>query len=89
MEEAITNQKKGKVLQKDKNNNLKIPLLLKEALEKDPAAKKQFQLLTPYKKKEYYEHISTAKQEKTKIMRLEKSMALILQGRGLHDSYRK
>lgn len=89
MEEAIANQKKGMVLQKEKSSDLKIPLLLKEALDSHPEAKKQFQLLTPYKQREYYEYISTAKQEKTKLTRLEKSIALILQGIGLNDSYRK
>ncbi len=89
MEEAIVNQKKGKVLQKEKSSSLKMPDLLKEGLESNPEANKQFQLLTPYKQKEYYEYISTAKQEKTKLTRLEKSMALILQGIGLNDAYRK
>jgi uncharacterized protein YdeI (YjbR/CyaY-like superfamily) len=89
MEEAITNQKEGKVLQKEKNSSLKMPVLLKEGLESNPEAKKQFQLLTTYKQKEYYEYISTAKQEKTKLTRLEKSISLILQGIGLNDAYRK
>ncbi|MEB8329715.1 DUF1801 domain-containing protein [Flavobacteriaceae bacterium KMM 6897] len=88
MEEAISNQKKGKVLQKEKSNTLKIPLLLKEALEKDLEANRQFRLLTPYKQREYFEYISTAKQEKTKLSRLEKSLPLILKGIGLHDKYR-
>ncbi len=89
LEEAIANQKEGKVLQKEKSISIKMPVLLKEALESNPEAKKQFQLLTPYKQKEYYEYISTAKQEKTKLTRLEKSMVLILQGIGLNDAYRK
>lgn len=89
MEEAIANQEKGLVLKKEKSTATKIPVLLKEALESNPKAKEQFQLLTPYKQKEYYEYISSAKQEKTKLTRLEKSLALILQGIGLNDSYRK
>lgn len=89
MEEAIANQKKGKVLQKEKSTKVKIPSLLKEALESNAEAKKQFELLTPYKQKEYYEYVSTAKQEKTKLTRLEKSIALLLQGIGLNDVYRK
>lgn len=89
MEEAIANQEQGKVLHKAKNTDLKIPILLKEALESNAKAKKQFQLLSPYKQNEYYEYIASAKQEKTKHTRLEKSIALILQGIGLHDVYRK
>ncbi|MEJ1223480.1 YdeI/OmpD-associated family protein [Sediminicola sp. 1XM1-17] len=89
MQEAIANQKKGMVLQKEKSSNLAIPVLLKEALESNREAKIQFQSLTPYKQKEYYEYISSAKQEKTKLTRLEKSLDLILKGIGLNDSYRK
>ncbi len=89
IEEAISNQEEGRVLKKEKSTAAKIPVLLKEVLKSNPRAKEQFQSLTPYKQKEYYEYISSAKQEKTKLTRLEKSLALILQGIGLNDSYRK
>jgi len=39
-------------------------------------------------KKEYMEHIDEAKQEKTKISRLEKIKPLVLAGKGLHDKYK-
>ena len=47
-----------------------------------------FDSLTPFKQKEYSEHIGSAKQEKTRISRLEKSIPLIAEGKGLNDKYR-
>ena len=43
-----------------------MPEILRKALKYNLKAKEQFDTLTPYKQKEYYEYISTAKQEKTK-----------------------
>ncbi|VTP97122.1 YdeI/OmpD-associated family protein [Sphingobacterium daejeonense] len=45
--------------------------------------------LTPGKQKEYAEYIEEAKQEKTKISRVEKIISLVLAGKGLHDKYKK
>ena len=47
-----------------------------------------FEKLTLTKKKEFVEYIDTAKQEKTKLSRLEKIKPMILEGIGLHDKYR-
>jgi len=87
--EAIANQKKGLVLVPKKNIPIAIPSLLKKAMESNNALKTNFESITPYKQREYCEYITEAKQEKTKIARLEKSVALLLQGLGLHDKYRK
>tara|TARA_R110002050_G_scaffold246651_3_gene384430 strand:+ start:1420 stop:2016 length:597 start_codon:yes stop_codon:yes gene_type:complete len=87
--EAIANQKKGLVLVPKKNIPIAIPSLLKKAMESNNALKTNFESITPYKQREYCEYIKEAKQEKTKIARLEKSVALLLQGLGLHDKYRK
>jgi uncharacterized protein YdeI (YjbR/CyaY-like superfamily) len=61
---------------------------LSKALKENPIAKKHFEALPPYKKKEYAEHIETAKQEATKQRRLEKAVMLLEKGLGLHDKYR-
>ncbi|WP_245625567.1 YdeI/OmpD-associated family protein [Flagellimonas eckloniae] len=42
----------------------------------------------PTSKKEYCEYINEAKQEKTKIKRLEKIIPMIEKGIGLNDAYR-
>ncbi|MBC8769029.1 YdeI/OmpD-associated family protein [Arenibacter sp. BSSL-BM3] len=88
-QEAIDNQKKGLVLIPEKNKPISIPSLLKKAMDNNEALKMNYEGLTAYKQREYCEYISEAKQEKTKLSRLEKSVALLLEGLGLHDKYRK
>lgn len=87
-QESIANQKKGLVLVPERNKPVSIPLLLKKALADNEAVKMNYDSLTAYKQREYCEYISEAKQEKTKQSRLDKSIALLLQGLGLHDKYR-
>ncbi len=90
LKEAIENQKQGKVLVSTKKTprKVEIPTLLAEALESDKALKDAFKGMSTYKQNDYCEYIQTAKQEKTKMKRLEKSKLLIAQGKGLHDQYR-
>jgi uncharacterized protein YdeI (YjbR/CyaY-like superfamily) len=47
-----------------------------------------FAKFSPYKQKEFIELIETAKQEKTKLARLEKIKPMILNHIGLNDKYR-
>jgi uncharacterized protein YdeI (YjbR/CyaY-like superfamily) len=88
--EAIENEKKGMRLAPVKKNEsvLTIPPLLKEALARNPEMNTAFDSLSPYKQRDYAEYIATAKQEKTKISRLEKIVPMIKQGIGLNDKYR-
>ena len=88
--ESLENQRKGLVLApaKKKKNKAVIPELLKAALNKNSKANSSFEKLSPYKKVEYAEYIETAKQEKTKLSRLEKIMPMIAEGKGLNDMYR-
>jgi len=88
--EAIENEKNGMRLIPDKKKkpSLNIPPLLKEALAENPKIKKAFISMSPYKQRDYAEYISAAKQEKTKISRLEKIVPMIKQGKGLNDKYR-
>lgn len=65
------------------------PDLLLNAFDKDKNLKTAFEKLTPYKQKEYIEHINSAKREETKKNRLEKIMPMVLRGVGLHDKYKK
>ena len=90
MNEALRNQEKGIQLlpNKGQNPNLILPGLLAKALTDSPEIKKAFYGLSPYQQREYAEYIANAKQEKTKLSRIEKISILIKAGRGLNDRYR-
>jgi uncharacterized protein YdeI (YjbR/CyaY-like superfamily) len=88
MKEAIANQKQGLTVRKEGPKKTDVPDLLLDALEGNAKLKASFELLTPYKQREYCEYISDAKQEKTRLARLEKSLPLIAKGLGLNDRYR-
>lgn len=88
MLEAIENQKKGREITAEKSTKAKMPELLKEQLDGNPSLKSAFGAFSPYKQKEFCEYILEAKQEKTKLKRLEKILPLIEKGIGLNDAYR-
>lgn len=89
MKEAIENQKAGKEMKPEKKSTaFEIPQLLSEALKKEGDLQNAFDAFSPYKQKEFAEYIHTAKQEKTKLRRLEKILPMIKAGKGLNDSYR-
>ncbi len=88
--EAIENQKRGLSLKPERTTKTTIiPQLLKDVLQSNADLKTRFETLTPYKQREYCEYIETAKQEKTKVSRLEKILPMIEQGLGMNDKYRK
>ncbi len=86
--EAIENEKAGKTWKPNKNNSFEIPTELEQALAIDEVFDIAFKNLSVYKQKEYANHIQSAKQEKTKQQRIEKSKLLILSGLGLNDKYK-
>lgn len=85
--ETIANHRAGKKIAPAKKA-LKKSAELDEALKKDAKLKAAFDALTPGKQREYADHIASAKQEKTRLIRMEKAAPLILQGVGLHDKYK-
>jgi uncharacterized protein YdeI (YjbR/CyaY-like superfamily) len=87
--EAIENQKLGKEIKPEKKGKtIVIPKELQIALETNKNFQAAFKALTPGKQREYCEHIASAKQEKTKMSRLEKIKPMILKGMGLFDKYK-
>jgi len=91
IEEAIANQKKGLTLTRTKakrKTEYQMPTILKTVLDQNSELQLAFNKLTPYKQREYFEYLETAKQEKTKISRLSKIEPMILNGIGLNDKYR-
>jgi len=88
LEEAIQNQKKGKVLKPERNRKLEIPGELQEAFSRDPALKDAFDALSLTNKRDFAEHVDSAKREETRKHRLEKVIPMILEGIGLNEKYK-
>ena len=57
-------------------------------MDKNQELLSKFNAFSPYKQREFIEHITSAKQEKTQLARLEKVIEMILEGKGLNDKYR-
>lgn len=87
--EAIKNAKEGKEIKPEKKAPLAFPDVFAKAMKKDKALKAAFEKLTPGKQREYIEYITEAKQEETRMRRIEKSVPIILSGRGLNEKYVK
>lgn len=84
--EAIEIEKEGKVHKPEKS-----PLVMSEFFQEFLISEKltvAFENFNLTKKKEFVEYIDTAKQEKTKLTRLEKIKPMITDGIGLNDKYR-
>ena len=65
-----------------------IPELLQNEMDKNQELLSKFNVFSPYKQREFIEHLTSAKQEKTQLARLEKIIPLIVEGKGLNDKYR-
>ena len=89
VKEAIENQKKGLEVKPERKKPIVLPQLLKPILQSDLEVKKGYEGLSPGKRREYCDYINEAKQEKTKMSRLEKILPMIRAGKGLNDRYRK
>ena len=86
--EAIENEKAGLSIKPEKNEAMKCDFFEKE-LASNSELNQAFQKFTPFKQKEFWEYMATAKQEKTKHSRLEKIKPMIIENIGLNDKYRK
>ncbi|NER10720.1 Uncharacterized conserved protein YdeI, YjbR/CyaY-like superfamily, DUF1801 family [Muriicola jejuensis] len=89
MIEAVDNQKEGKVWTPEPKKSTVIPGLLRKALKAEPALENAFTNMSAYKQREFCEYIDTAKQEETKLKRLEKIIPMIRAGVSMNDQYRK
>jgi len=85
--EAIANEKAGLYIKPEKKEAMKCDYFENE-LKKDAQLNAAFEQFSPYKQKEFWEYMATAKQEKTKATRFEKIKPMILESRGLNDKYR-
>ena len=87
IKEAIANEKAGLSIKPEKKEAMQCDFFEKE-LKDNKELNTAFQNLTPFKQKEYWEYMATAKQEKTKQTRLEKIKPMIHENKGLNDKYR-
>ncbi|MXN90110.1 hypothetical protein GR160_02630 [Flavobacterium sp. Sd200] len=85
--EAIEVEKAGLAIAPQKKE-LIVPEILLYAFKNIDGLENAFNNFSPYKQKEFCEFIAEAKQEKTKIARLEKIKPMLLSGVGLNDKYR-
>ena len=84
--EAIEIEEKGLFIPKEKKETI-IPELLQNEMDKNQELLSKFNAFSPYKQREFIEHLTSAKQEKTQLARLEKIIPLIVEGKGLNDKY--
>ena len=87
IKEAIEIEEKGLAIPKEKKETI-IPEILQNELDKNSELLAKFNTFSPYKQREFIEHITSAKQEKTQMARLEKIITMILEEKGLNDKYR-
>lgn len=87
--EAVEIEEKGLKLPPEKHQTVEIPEPLASALSSDNQLKVAFSKLTSGRQKEYCLHIAEAKQESTKLARVEKIIPMILLRIGLNDKYKK
>ncbi len=85
IKEAIEVEKSGLKVEMKKTSEFKMPVELKNILEKNSALKKAFQSLTPGRQRGYILYFSAPKQSKTRVARIEKHMSQIYKGKGLQD----
>lgn len=88
LQEAIEHAKAGREIKPEKAKPIVIPAELKRAFQQDGLLKHQFDALSTSCRREYAEYIGEAKREETRLRRLEKSIAMIREKKGLHDQYK-
>lgn len=74
--EAALNMEKGRKTPK-KKIEVVVPALLQDAMKSEPDVLAFFNSLAPSHRREYAQHIAEAKQESTKLRRLEKCLTLM------------
>ena len=83
--EAIEVEKAGLKVDLKKTTEFTIAEEFQKKLDELPALKTAFDALTPGRQRAYMLHFSAPKQSKTRESRVEKSIQMILNGKGLDD----
>lgn len=85
IEEAIQVEKSGRKVESGDATDPALPKELQDKLDKLPALKRAFEMLTPGRQRGYVLDVAAAKQPKTRAARVEKHVQRILEGKGIHD----
>jgi uncharacterized protein YdeI (YjbR/CyaY-like superfamily) len=83
--EAIELEESGKKLELKKPSEYPVPEELQRLLDDNAVLRSAFATLTPGRRKSCIFYISSAKQAKTRATRAEKSVPMILSGRGFNE----
>ena len=83
--ETIEVEKAGLKVNFKANTELIHPEEFQKKLDENPALKAAFEALTPGRQRAYNIYFSAPKQSKTRVLRVEKCMQQILNGKGLDD----
>lgn len=89
IQEAIEIEKAGTKVETKPITKSDYPQELINKFKESPELEKAFEALTPGRKKGYLIFFNQPKQSKTKLTRIEKYIPLILEGKGMMDSYKK
>ncbi len=83
--EAMDVEKAGLKVSFKNTEEFAIPEEFQSSLDEDPALQSAFKALTPGRQRAWLFYFSAPKQSKTRIARIEKSIPLILAGKGIND----
>lgn len=83
--EAVEVEKAGLEIKLKKTSEFQMPEELQLKFKEDPSLKKAFEAFTPGRQRGYLLHFSQAKQSKTRIARIEKSIPMIFDGKGFNE----
>lgn len=83
--EAIEIEKSGLKINFKETKDYEVPEEFQNILAENIPVKCAFEALSPGRQRAYYFFFSQAKQSKTRISRIEKCLAQILEGKGLND----
>ncbi len=83
--EAIEVEKAGLEVKMKKTSEFDMPEELQNKLDEDTAFKSAFEALTPGRQRGYMLYFSQAKQSKTRVSRIEKSIPKIFDGKGYNE----
>lgn len=89
VKESIGHADAGRTIKADKNKPVLVPQELRNAMRRRKNATAAFNQLRKGAQREFAEYVADAKREDTKNRRIEKVLAMISDGKGLNDKYRR